>query len=196
MPSLQAYCQKLKEIAGQLADVESPVNENRLVIQLVRGLPPEYDTVAAQLNQSLPSWEVAVNLLDLEERRQLARETPPIVAAAIEPPPPAPANDQQPQRRDTGPRGPSRFSSQNRRNNGPRPNRNNNNNTPQQSQAHGTTNPNRNGPWNNSQPYGPAPSHNFGPAPWWATAYGPPTGWAPPPCLYPTQSGWATPWQQ
>ncbi|KAL9995335.1 putative RNA-directed DNA polymerase [Helianthus debilis subsp. tardiflorus] len=32
--------------------------------------------------------------------------------------------------------------------------------------------------------------------PWWATAYGPPTGWAPPPCPYPTQSGWATPWQQ
>ncbi|KAF5785529.1 hypothetical protein HanRHA438_Chr10g0442071 [Helianthus annuus] len=192
MPSLQAYCQKLKEIAGQLSDVESPVSENRLVIQLVRGLSPEYDTVAAQLNQSLPSWEVAVNLLDLEERHQSARDTPPIVAAALEPPPPPPAMDQQSQRRDTGPRGQSKFSNQQRRNNGPRPNRNSN--PQQQSLAH--SNPQRTGPWDNNQSYGPAASQNFGPAPWWVNAYGPPSGWAPPPCPYPTQSGWATPWQQ
>ncbi|XP_076889697.1 uncharacterized protein LOC143540555 [Bidens hawaiensis] len=29
--SLDDYCQKLKDIAGQLADVDQPVNENRLV---------------------------------------------------------------------------------------------------------------------------------------------------------------------
>ncbi|KAJ0467742.1 putative RNA-directed DNA polymerase [Helianthus annuus] len=188
MPSLQAYCQKLKEIADQLSDVESPVSENRLVIQLVRGLPPEYDTIAAQLNQTLPSWEVVVNLLDLEERRQSARETP-VAAAAIEPPAPAPEPKPQPQRRDNGPRGQPRYNNQQRRSNGYRPNRG-----PSQqahSQPQSSSNQIRTGPWFSAQPNGP-PAY----APWWASPYGPPATWTPPPCPYPTQQGWATPYQQ
>ncbi|XP_021980375.1 uncharacterized protein LOC110876513 [Helianthus annuus] len=54
MPSLHDYCHKLREIAGQLADVDQPVSESRLIIQLVSGLPPEYDVIAAQLNKDLP----------------------------------------------------------------------------------------------------------------------------------------------
>ncbi|XP_022024066.1 uncharacterized protein LOC110924357 [Helianthus annuus] len=77
------YCQKLRELASQLADVDQPVTEGRLIIQLVNGLPPEYDVVAAaQLHHTLPPWEDAVNLLDAEERRHNARMTPPVVAAA------------------------------------------------------------------------------------------------------------------
>ncbi|XP_074271702.1 uncharacterized protein LOC141595638 [Silene latifolia] len=39
MPSLEAYCQRLRELAGMLKDVDAPVTDRRLVIQLVRGLP-------------------------------------------------------------------------------------------------------------------------------------------------------------
>ncbi|KAI3525936.1 hypothetical protein L1887_05072 [Cichorium endivia] len=62
MPSLEAYCQKLKELGSQLNDVDCLVNEQRLVLQLVRGLPAEYDTVALYINQSLPTWETACSM--------------------------------------------------------------------------------------------------------------------------------------
>ncbi|XP_074282619.1 uncharacterized protein LOC141607159 [Silene latifolia] len=35
MPSLEAYCQRLREIARMLKDVDAPVTDSRLVIQLV-----------------------------------------------------------------------------------------------------------------------------------------------------------------
>ncbi|KAJ0800200.1 putative ankyrin repeat-containing domain-containing protein [Helianthus annuus] len=91
MPSLQAYCQKLRELAAQLADVDQPVSESRLIIQLVSGLPAEYDVIAAQLKKDLPPWEDAINLLDAEERRQQARQTP-VVAAAVPKPTQPPSN--------------------------------------------------------------------------------------------------------
>nr|XP_043615822.1 uncharacterized protein LOC122587722 [Erigeron canadensis] len=72
MPSLHDYCQKLRETAAQLGDVDQPVSNERLIIQLVSGLPPEYDVVGAQVNKDLPSWEEAINLLDADERRQQA----------------------------------------------------------------------------------------------------------------------------
>ncbi|XP_023766432.1 uncharacterized protein LOC111914958 [Lactuca sativa] len=43
--SFDEYCQKLKDIATQLGDIDQPVSESRLVIQMVRGLPVEYDTI-------------------------------------------------------------------------------------------------------------------------------------------------------
>ncbi|KAJ0799917.1 putative RNA-directed DNA polymerase [Helianthus annuus] len=91
MPSLEAYCQRLKELSDQLANVDSPINEQRLVLQLVRGLPAEYDTVASYINQSLPSWDTACSMLQLEHHRQSAREnisapTPPPIAAAVDTP--------------------------------------------------------------------------------------------------------------
>ncbi|KAJ9556633.1 hypothetical protein OSB04_011247 [Centaurea solstitialis] len=55
MPSLEAYCQRIKELSDQFNVVDITVTENQLVLQLVRGLPPEYDTTAAYINQSLPS---------------------------------------------------------------------------------------------------------------------------------------------
>ncbi|XP_074296691.1 uncharacterized protein LOC141627145 [Silene latifolia] len=39
MPSLEAYCTRLRELAGMLKDVDAAVTDRRLVIQLVRGLP-------------------------------------------------------------------------------------------------------------------------------------------------------------
>ncbi|XP_022040433.1 uncharacterized protein LOC110942981 [Helianthus annuus] len=39
--SLDDYCQHLKELANQLSDLDHPVTESRLVLQLVHGLPAE-----------------------------------------------------------------------------------------------------------------------------------------------------------
>ncbi|KAJ0955978.1 putative RNA-directed DNA polymerase [Helianthus annuus] len=44
--SVDDYCQQLKEIVNQLNDVDQPVTESRLVLQLVRGLSSEFDTTA------------------------------------------------------------------------------------------------------------------------------------------------------
>ncbi|KAM0043350.1 hypothetical protein Hdeb2414_s0010g00340231 [Helianthus debilis subsp. tardiflorus] len=126
MPSLQEYCQKLREIAAQLADVDQPVSESRLIIQLVCGLPLEYDVIAAQLHHSLPSWEGAINLLDTEECHHLARQQPAPVIATIVPDitnPPGP----NPTGRDSS-RGPARYNQRRpQHNSGPRPNRSSNN---------------------------------------------------------------------
>ncbi|XP_035833019.1 uncharacterized protein LOC118481830 [Helianthus annuus] len=68
--SLDDYCQKLKEIADQLGDVGFPVSEARLVMQLERGLPTEYEVTAAIINQTSPSWDEARTSLQKEQQRQ------------------------------------------------------------------------------------------------------------------------------
>ena len=73
--SLEAYCQHLKYLASQLEDVKCLVTANRLVLQLVRGLPSEFDTVAAYINQTLPTWDTACSMFQLENQRQRARDT-------------------------------------------------------------------------------------------------------------------------
>lgn len=77
--SLDAYCQKLQDLANQLADVDHPVTESGLVLQLVRGLPKEYEVVGSLINQQNPSWDVARNMLDLELQRQKHVNPPPTV---------------------------------------------------------------------------------------------------------------------
>ncbi|KAF5786664.1 putative RNA-directed DNA polymerase [Helianthus annuus] len=72
--SMDEYCQRLKDLAEQLGDVDHPVNESRLVLQLVRGLPPEFDTVASLINQSVTTWDNARNMIQLEQQRQNARQ--------------------------------------------------------------------------------------------------------------------------
>ncbi|XP_074298595.1 uncharacterized protein LOC141629504 [Silene latifolia] len=43
LPSFDAYCQRLRELSGLLKDVGAAINDQRLVLQLVRGHPKEYD---------------------------------------------------------------------------------------------------------------------------------------------------------
>ncbi|KAJ0879831.1 putative RNA-directed DNA polymerase [Helianthus annuus] len=71
--SLDDYCQKLKEIANQLGDVGFPVSEARLVMQLVRGLPAEYEVTAAIINQNAPTWDEARTSLQREQQRKAAK---------------------------------------------------------------------------------------------------------------------------
>ncbi|XP_024974863.1 uncharacterized protein LOC112512970 [Cynara cardunculus var. scolymus] len=56
--SMDEYCQKIKGLAEQLTDVDNPVNEKRMVLQLVRSLPADFDMVASFINQSSPSWDM------------------------------------------------------------------------------------------------------------------------------------------
>lgn len=45
-PNISVYCQELKVLADQLAYVDSPVSNTRLVLQLLSGLTESYDGVA------------------------------------------------------------------------------------------------------------------------------------------------------
>lgn len=95
MPSLDAYCQRIRELADQLTAVDCPINNTQRVLYLVRGLPREYDAVGSLLNQTLPPWENACDQLQSEARRIAARESvspTPVVAAAITNPPSHPTN--------------------------------------------------------------------------------------------------------
>ncbi|KAI3502559.1 hypothetical protein L1887_30700 [Cichorium endivia] len=74
--SMDECCQKLKHLSGQLEDVGYPVSEARLVLQLVCGLPPEYDTTASLINHGSYSWDDARDMIDLEKQRQAVRQQP------------------------------------------------------------------------------------------------------------------------
>ncbi|XP_021749742.1 uncharacterized protein LOC110715468 [Chenopodium quinoa] len=64
-----AYCQRLKSLSDQLKDVEAPVDNNRLVLQLVAGLTDSCNGVATLIQQSspLPQFYQARSMLTLEE---------------------------------------------------------------------------------------------------------------------------------
>ncbi|XP_026432582.1 uncharacterized protein LOC113329946 [Papaver somniferum] len=64
------YCDKLKALANRLNDLDFPMNDKRLVIQLVNGLPEEYNTVASFIQQSMPSFDAARSQLRTKEIRR------------------------------------------------------------------------------------------------------------------------------
>jgi hypothetical protein len=68
-PNVSAYCQRLKMLSDQPRNVGSPVNNHRLVLQLISGLPEAYRSVATLIRQSnpLPSFYQARSMLTLEE---------------------------------------------------------------------------------------------------------------------------------
>ncbi|XP_074299823.1 uncharacterized protein LOC141630993 [Silene latifolia] len=71
-PNASAYCQALKMLADQLANVGAPVTEERLVLRLVAGLPSGYSNIATVIQQRdpLPPFYKARSMLTLEEARQ------------------------------------------------------------------------------------------------------------------------------
>ncbi|XP_021838593.1 uncharacterized protein [Spinacia oleracea] len=71
--SLDEYCDALKTVADQLAALEHPVSEERLVLQLVGKVDPEYRTIATIIRQTnpLPSFEEACSTLDLDRLDRL-----------------------------------------------------------------------------------------------------------------------------
>ena len=67
--NVSAYCQRLKTLSDQLADVGAPVSNHRLVLQLISGLTGAYHGVATLIRQSnpLPLFYQARSMLTLEE---------------------------------------------------------------------------------------------------------------------------------
>ncbi|XP_050908303.1 uncharacterized protein LOC127121922 [Lathyrus oleraceus] len=67
--NVSAYCQRLKMLSNQLRNISSPVNNHRLVLQLISGLPEAYRSVATMIFQSnpLPAFYLAHSMLTLEE---------------------------------------------------------------------------------------------------------------------------------
>ncbi|XP_035832908.1 uncharacterized protein LOC118481771 [Helianthus annuus] len=72
--SVNEYCQQLKELANQLSDVDQPVSDKRLVLQLVRGLSSEFDTTAQLIHAQQADWETARTMLNDEVIRLEARQ--------------------------------------------------------------------------------------------------------------------------
>lgn len=64
-----AYCQRLKTLSDQLRNVGAPVDNNRLVLQLVSGLTEAYKGLGTLIRQStpLPVFYQARSMLTLEE---------------------------------------------------------------------------------------------------------------------------------
>ncbi|CAH9077174.1 unnamed protein product, partial [Cuscuta epithymum] len=76
-PDIASYCQTLKTLATKLSNVGSPVNNQRLVLRIVNGLPPAYDSVASIIQQTvpLPPYSQARSMLLLEETRKAQQHT-------------------------------------------------------------------------------------------------------------------------
>lgn len=67
--NVSSYCQRLKELSDQLRQVGTTVSNDRLVLQLVSGLTPTYNTVGTFIRQTspLPPFYQARSILTLEE---------------------------------------------------------------------------------------------------------------------------------
>ncbi|CAH9131028.1 unnamed protein product [Cuscuta epithymum] len=105
--SISAYCQQLRTIATNLANVGAPVEHNRLILRLVNGLTAPFATVASMIQQTvpLPSFENARSMLLLEEGRQahsIEHEPPSASALAATVPQSAPTPSPAPRPRGGG----------------------------------------------------------------------------------------------
>ncbi|XP_057428228.1 uncharacterized protein LOC130721450 [Lotus japonicus] len=175
-PNVSAYCQRLKTLSNQLKNVGSPVNNHRLVLQLISGLSDAYRGVATLIRQSnpLPTFNQARSMLTLEESG-MAKMVNHTSHAAMHTSQPSHSDDssQQNNRRSNNR---SRFSGGQGRSGG-RGNRGGSRPTGSPSA------PNAPPPWASSwqpQPYPAWPQWGYSPPPW-----------TMPPCPYPT-----APWQR
>ena len=64
-----AYCNRLKHIADQMANVDALVNNTRLVIRMITSLSSGYHHFVTHIQQHepLPSFEIVRSKLALEE---------------------------------------------------------------------------------------------------------------------------------
>ncbi|XP_071727932.1 uncharacterized protein [Rutidosis leptorrhynchoides] len=71
-PNVSAYCQELKSVADQLANVVDKVSDPNMVLQLIVSLNDNYDTIGSQLAHidPLTSFYQARSMLLLEETRK------------------------------------------------------------------------------------------------------------------------------
>ncbi|GAU12928.1 hypothetical protein TSUD_97390 [Trifolium subterraneum] len=74
-----SYCQHLKSLSDQLANVGASVSEDRLVLQLISGLTDAYAAVGSQIRHapSLPKFYKARSMIILEETALQKKATSP-----------------------------------------------------------------------------------------------------------------------
>lgn len=163
-PDVNSYCQHLKSLADQLSDVDHTVSDQRLVLQLINGLTPAYDTVGSIISnqEPLPSFLTARSMLLRDEtRRNRHTES----AALVSPPTAAMVSP-------SSATAPTSFNNRNSTNNSRNRTRNTRNN---RNRGNATQQPRQ-----QQQPRAPASQWYPPYSPYW-----PPT-WATPPCPYPT----------
>ncbi|XP_021723122.1 uncharacterized protein LOC110690567 [Chenopodium quinoa] len=101
------YCKEIKLLADQLSNVDNPVSDRKMVLQMISGLTKgEYDMVAALISHTepTPSFSKARSMFLLEETRKskqdehgqqaLMAQQPPTAATAPPPPPPQQSDSQ------------------------------------------------------------------------------------------------------
>ena len=74
--SITDYCHNLKHLADALKDVDSEITELELVMQILRGLPPSYQSIVDVITNTkpFPSFLEAKNMLLLHESREDTQE--------------------------------------------------------------------------------------------------------------------------
>jgi predicted choloylglycine hydrolase len=73
--STKAYCNRLKLLSDQLANVDSPVSNTRLVLKMISGLTDVYSGFVTYIQQHdpLPMFATARSRLELEESTMMQR---------------------------------------------------------------------------------------------------------------------------
>ncbi|XP_010462906.1 PREDICTED: uncharacterized protein LOC104743537 [Camelina sativa] len=74
--TIHDYCQKLKSIADLLANLDSPVTDQALVIHLLNGLSDKFDDIINVIKHKspFPGFLEARSMLTMEEKR-LSKQT-------------------------------------------------------------------------------------------------------------------------
>ncbi|MCH79967.1 hypothetical protein A2U01_0000729 [Trifolium medium] len=95
-PSTKAYCNRLKFLSDQLANVDSPVSNTRLVLKMISSLTDAYAGFVTYIQQHypLPTFVAAKSILELKESTILQRaashsssSTPAVLVANTTTPP-------------------------------------------------------------------------------------------------------------
>ncbi|KAJ0481572.1 putative RNA-directed DNA polymerase [Helianthus annuus] len=167
-PTMTAYCQAIKSIADQLANVDCAVDNKRLVLQLLTGLTEPYESIKTilQSQKPLPSFYEARSQLCMIEgqKAEAALEASQAAAQALtassSKPPPPDNNSYRPRGRTSS------------RNNG--------------RGRFGSNRNNRRPPNHPGWPF--QPTYGWPPSPWQ-----PNYSWFPPPCPYPSAPGPSAP---
>ncbi|KAJ9541408.1 hypothetical protein OSB04_027914 [Centaurea solstitialis] len=71
-PSMSAYCQQVKHLPDQLNNVGAPVDNQRLVTQLLSGLTDQYESISTilQHREPLPDFSECRSRLTMEENKE------------------------------------------------------------------------------------------------------------------------------
>ncbi|XP_074308911.1 uncharacterized protein LOC141643596 [Silene latifolia] len=190
-PNVSSYCQALKMLADQLANVGSPVSETRLVLQLVTHVSEGFKGIATIIQQAdpLPPFYKARSMLALEENNQRITAAPATADTALLASHSSKESDSKTQSNTTNSKGGGNNSnSNNYKGKGGRYNHRGQNRG-----KHNGGNSNNSGRNNGNSRGGSSQQQGTWTwVPFNAWPSSPQQGWGAPPCPYPT-AGWNTP---